>query len=372
MTMRLRRCALLLLVAFPGAALAQDEGEPDETVGYHTVRTGDTLWDLAARYLSNPHRWPAIFELNTDVVEDPHWIYPGERLRIPVAIRHDDRVIVERAEDLLRDVDREALGRYPEGSIFRQPRDGGPGLSSLTVDERPPIAAVSRDDHRRASILAAEVELGPQGHTLRLLEENPLELDLPENARQHVDVVLELGALSAAVGDTLKAIRQIRSEARYGDVFTPMALLEVVRTWSDSARATVVKLYGDYEAGDPVVALSPFDLDPAARAADVADGPSGQVVAFETEQVVLGLDELAFLDVGAADGVRVGDEFGSFSSDERGAIEYVPADALAMLRVVRVTEGTSTVRVVHLNDPGTRPGSPVRLLRRMGSGPGGE
>ncbi|MBD3322884.1 MAG: LysM peptidoglycan-binding domain-containing protein, partial [Chitinivibrionales bacterium] len=49
---------------------------------YYLIKKWDTLWDLATRFLDDPYRWPAIYELNP-YINDPHWIYPGNKLRIP-------------------------------------------------------------------------------------------------------------------------------------------------------------------------------------------------------------------------------------------------------------------------------------------------
>src|SRR6185437_2535335 len=47
----------------------------------HIVEKGDTLWDLAGKYLNNNYAWPQIWELN-QWIKDPHWIYPGDPLII--------------------------------------------------------------------------------------------------------------------------------------------------------------------------------------------------------------------------------------------------------------------------------------------------
>jgi hypothetical protein len=47
----------------------------------HSVRRGDTLWDLSSRYYQNPYFWPRVWAYNPQIL-NPHWIYPGDRLKL--------------------------------------------------------------------------------------------------------------------------------------------------------------------------------------------------------------------------------------------------------------------------------------------------
>ena len=47
----------------------------------HTVRRGDTLWDICDAYFKNPYQWPRLWSYNPEI-ENPHWIFPGEQIRL--------------------------------------------------------------------------------------------------------------------------------------------------------------------------------------------------------------------------------------------------------------------------------------------------
>lgn len=84
MTIRLRLCSLaFLLLAAPAAAEPSDPG-PEWR---YTLRPGDTLIGVSARYLARPADWPRVQRHNR--IANPYRLVPGSVLRIPLAwLRH--------------------------------------------------------------------------------------------------------------------------------------------------------------------------------------------------------------------------------------------------------------------------------------------
>jgi len=95
-----------------------DQGAAQRPPGEeYVIQKGDTLWDLSQKFLNNPWYWPKIWSLNPNI-ENPHWIYPGNRLRVVPGPGGQGVIEIEQGQ-----AGREKPAAEPEEEVVQEPAD---------------------------------------------------------------------------------------------------------------------------------------------------------------------------------------------------------------------------------------------------------
>ena len=135
--------AALLTGSLVAADVALNPNHPDRYV----VVSGDTLWDISARFLRDPWMWPEVWYVNPQVA-NPHLIYPGDVLTL-VYVDGKPRIQVSRDGRLSPRIREESL----ESAIPTIPLDSiKPFLNrTLVVEEgeleAAPYVVQGADEH---------------------------------------------------------------------------------------------------------------------------------------------------------------------------------------------------------------------------------
>jgi hypothetical protein len=349
--------ALLAVLILPSFASAQVPARS------HTVVDDDTLWDLAAEYYRNPFEWRVIWRANESQIDDPNLIYPNQVFVIP-GLPADQETVAQVTP--ITPTDSAAAGMpgqqpapAPGTPIEDEPRtiffqdtvvaEGGVvGLAS--VDR----LAVSRDqvysapwvvdlieEPEHGGVIEGFANRGERGSTMRQFHRIRLAMTAP-----------------VEVGDRLQSFRIDKTIDLVGRVAQPTGVLEVLAVDGDGVVAVVSQEYARVQPGDMVRPLPTYTLEPGQYAQTVMGGSEAMIMGFAGTAVLSGIGELAFLDLGATDGITVGDEFVLYS-------ESVTDDTEGALRVVGVTDEMATARILSLEDDVFDQGVVVRLAKKM-------
>ena len=382
--------ALLLVLCAPVAGHAQQSdatvrpdslARPDSVTrpGTHTVKTGDTLWDLARLYLGDPFLWPEIYRLNTDVVEDPHWIYPGETLRLPGGAAAQTTVATVAAaqpadstgdqavpsDSDITEVEVEASGP----TMFKRPtnhRVEGSSLQGINIEPGPAVRAgeyyaapyvISDRDRDRSGRLVASAEMpGIASAHDRMTYQNQERIYLAVGGRT-----------IPSAGDRFVTYRLGPDVPGIGQVAIPTGIVVVERPGNGEASTVrIVRQFDEVQLGQQALPLEEFVSPARADLLPVETGPTSRIAWIQDNPNLTSLQRFFIVSVGAREGVKLGDEFEVFrerTKTDEGV--RLPAEQIALARVVRVTDRATTLVVTGQRNPAIREGARARLAARM-------
>ncbi len=369
---RLRHHALAVLVCCPavGALRPAPLAAQAAVERTHTVRKGDTLWDLAAQYLGNAHRWPEIYRLNTDKIRDPHWIEPGMVLRLPGGAIVGGMAVSVSAPPA------RPLAAEPEPTApIPQTQPPAPSPTQATGrGTRDLMGAANRGSIVREGEYMAAPFLwalgGPagSGSIERASDAGNARLYTGDEAVQYqarVEVRLPQGA-KGIVGEQLLAFKLGRVVTPQSQEVTPTGVLTLSSVAvGGRAQAVVTKQFASIVPGQPLIVADVPLLPKGVSPVRVEFGPVSRVVWLFGQPELMTPGQYVALAAGTKDGLVPGDQVSLRGDPPTGSAAGATDTEIAIAQVTRVTEWGSSAIVLHVNQPGIAVGMRARVTAKM-------
>jgi len=342
-------------------APAQRAGPPPAS---HVVAEGETLWSLALQYFGDPLLWPEIYRLNTDVVEDPHWIFPGEELRLQ-PVSGPGNVAITPTADSARGA---VQAQTAPPTIFSGQAPTQQRAAAVRVAAQRAYRAVREGEYFASGFLADAASL-PTGVIVGPVERSSISrLSTRGSANLYGTVAIRPPqAEGLRPDDLLLAFTVGRNVRGYGDVILPSGLVRVETDTpaGENAEGVVVALYAPLNSGQRYLKVEPFPSQASGRPSPVDSGIVAQVAATRTGRELASLQSVLYIDRGSEDGVRLGDVFSIVSAPDETT--GAAAREQAQVVVVFTRPRTATCIVVDVSRPDIRPGATARQTGRVPS-----
>ena len=285
----------------------------------HTVKPGDTLWEVSRQYLRDPFLWPQIWEINGQV-KNPHWIYPGDQILIKKMVVMTEAP-VERPPEPVQQPEVQAP-RPPAAVSTSQTAQPAPEPPAPVVPPQPPPVATYSDLYCAGFFSAEPVQEkaalvgGEESENKALFSDRDV-------------VYLNQGtAAGIKAGDELQVVRIVKDFAKWGTEFAPaksakrygyyyqdMGRVRVLLAQEQAATAEIIFACEEMLVGDLLTAaetrVSPLQRPEITfdKFAAPNNNTSGRIFMSKEFRTQLGSGHIVYVDAGSKQNVQVGDYF---------------------------------------------------------------
>ncbi len=322
--------ALLATLCAGAVALGAQQAEP--TV--YIIKKGDTLWGLSNRFMKDPYYWPNLWARNPEHIVNPHFIFPGQKLRV-----YADRLEVEPVKKAELPP---AAAPVPQAE---------PAATSGETKEQAEAPVPERHFTVNGSEgFIAGSSFKPSGYIIAGQHNRQI---YAEDDLIYTDIGRNLGG---KVGDRYTIYKN------YGPVSHPLTnqilgyrvaalgTLQLTEIENRSSKALITSSFMEIEPGSSLAPYRNMRKEVSLRAADL--DLSGYIVETRTGNKAIATGDVAYIDLGEKQGIKVGNLLYVVRKAETeikyySGVDYdLPVDVLGAVVVVETGDNTSTALVV--------------------------
>lgn len=304
--------ALAVVVATPAWAQQYDEDvtealeelgllTPSDSSDVYVVVPGDTLWEICEVFFADPETWPGLWSINNQEITNPHYIYPGQVLRLQAGtdLRPPSLIVGDQAPALADDGYDDTF--EPKISLFSTSTDcelhvpfsgaaaGDVTLSAPTFISRTPIEPLGQVEQA----VPGKVMLA-RSDVIYMRFRNTSDVDCGR-----------VYSLYHRVGEVRHP--EVRS-ARLGQIYEVSAEVVISDVGEKWVTGRVVQAYSEFTRGELITDHVP--VAGRVRTSQMTDVVDGFVIdKSNDENLLVQRNQVVFIDRGRNDGVKSGTVF---------------------------------------------------------------
>lgn len=327
--------AATALISLSVAALPAFAGKRSEPTVY-VVKKGDTLWGLSDRFMKDPYYWPDLWARNPGKVGNPHFIFPGQRLKI-----YPDRIEVE-----------EVKNAAPASAAVEKSAE-----AAIPPVAPPQVAEVKEQavEERRFTVNGGEgflagSEFKPVGSVIA--GNNNRQIFAVDDV-VYTDIGRNIGGKEGDRFIALKrhgAISHPGTNQILGYKVVPLGVLQLTEMADKSSKALITETFLEIEPGAALLPYKSMKKEVSLKAPE--KDMTGYIVETRSGIQAIAAGDIAYIDLGASHGVKPGNVF-YVVRNVKVEINYfsksdydLPVDVIGALVIVDTAENSSTALVI--------------------------
>ncbi len=372
-----RHLSLSLLLASLTPALAAAQGGESRT---HTVKQGDTLWDLAQQYLGDPFKWPEIYRRNQSTIQDPNLIYPDQVIIISGDVvatagtpADTTGVTMPNPGDTTMVSDttlpQQAPVAPPAMTIFNPDRFRVVRGERQSLRIQEPASAVRTGDYLQAPFMWDATGVVGAGQVTEGSSTDGIGIYNTERPIQYMEnLYVRVPEGSAGARDERYLLfRYGPTILGQGRVVIPTGIVKVTTAAVNGrAQAVLLAKFEDVFAGHSVMALDTLTMAAGVYPTRVEFGLATTITYMYGEPVLPPVGHQLIFGAKASDGIVPGDQLtlqvaGNLAADG----SQLPPQDVAVAQVTRVTPWGASAIIISQTDGGIKTGMTARLSGKM-------